>query len=86
MKTQESSFGVFLVVFLTGIALTVLRISLALEYPPESFTWFNAYKDIAHVYIGGVGTAWWIQRQQWQIVLFLGVNAVEVTAAVFSRI
>lgn len=86
MKTiEESPFGVFLVVFLVGIALACLRISLALEHPPEPFTWFNAYKDIAHVYVGGLGVAWWIQRYQWQLVLFIGINGIEVASAVFSR-
>lgn len=87
MKLQQNpSFGIFLAVFLTGMALAILRTALALEHPPEPFTWFNAYKDIAHVYVGGLGVAWWIQRQQWQIVLFVGLNGVEVAAAIYSRI
>lgn len=69
-----------------GLLLAASRIWLGMNYAPESFDWVQAYKDVAHLFMGGLAVAWWLQRHKWQWRLFWLLNAVEVAVAILSRI
>lgn len=69
-----------------GVVLAILRIWIGSISEPEAFHWVQAYKDAAHLFIGGLAVAWWIQRQKWQWRLFWILNIIEVTVAILSRI
>ena len=71
---------------LIGSVLAAVRIWMGLNIEPEVFEWLQAYKDVAHVFIGGLAVAWWFQRSDWQWWLFWALNAVEVSVAILSRI
>ena len=75
---------IFLAV-ITAIVLIAIRVWMAVEIPPESPNWIDVYKDVAHLFMGGLFVAWYIQRLKWQWRLFWILNAVEVAAAVYSR-
>lgn len=63
-----------------GFAIALVRIAMAfVEVTP---TFANVYKDIAHLFVGGVFAAWQIQRFQWQKHLFWWLCIIEVTVAV----
>jgi len=68
-----------------AVALAAVRIWMGFNVEPESFQWVQLYKDVAHLFMGGLFVAWWIKRQRWQWQLFWALNAVEVAVAVFSR-
>lgn len=68
-----------------GVILGAMRVWMGFTFPPEDFQWLQAYKDAAHLFMGGLGVAWWIQRQTWQWVLFLLLSVLEVGVAVASR-
>lgn len=69
-----------------GFVLVFLRVYLGFHVEPEPFTWFQLYKDAAHLFMGGLAVAWWFQRTRWQWWLFWALNAVEVAVAVLSRV
>lgn len=69
-----------------GIGLAIARIWIGFHVAPESFSWFQAYKDSAHLFMGGLAVAWWFQRTRWQWWLFWSLNVIEVTVAVLSRV
>lgn len=69
-----------------GLLLAATRIWIGFHIEPESFHWVQAYKDAAHLFMGGLATAWYLQRNNWQWRLFWGLNLVEVVVAVLSRI
>lgn len=69
-----------------GILLAALRIWIGANVEPESFSWLQAYKDAAHLFIGGLAVAMWLQRHLWQWRLFWMLNIVEVTVAILSRV
>jgi peptidoglycan/LPS O-acetylase OafA/YrhL len=68
-----------------GLLLVVGRVWLGMHHPPESFEWIQAYKDTAHLFMGGLAVAWWFQRKRWQWWLFWALNVVEVAVAILSR-
>ena len=68
-----------------GAILAALRVWLGINVEPESFEWVQAYKDAAHLFIGGLAAAWWHMRRRWQWWLFWALNAVEVGVAIWSR-
>jgi hypothetical protein len=70
---------------LFAAAIIAIRVWMAAAVPPESPTWIDVYKDVAHLFVGGLFVAWYIQRGRWQWRLFWLLNAVEVAAAVYSR-
>jgi hypothetical protein len=69
-----------------GVVLAVIRIVMGATSEPEAFQLLQAYKDAAHIFMGGLGVAWWHMRQAWQWKLFWCLNAVEVAVAVLSRV
>jgi hypothetical protein len=69
-----------------GILFAASRIWLGFVVEPEVFSWFDAYKDAAHLFMGGLAVAWWLQRHAWQWWLFWALNAVEIAVAIWSRI
>ena len=70
---------------LIGVMLGVFRIYMVGNVDPEPFQWIQAYKDAAHLFMGGLAVAWWYGRMRWQWWLFWILNIVEVTCAVLSR-
>lgn len=68
-----------------GVILAILRIWIGYVVPPEHITLVDLFKDTAHLFIGGLGAAWWYARKPWQWDLFWTLNAVEVSVAVWSR-
>lgn len=71
---------------LIGTLFIIGRIFLGITVPPESATFSDFYKDAAHLFVGGLAVAAWIQKQKWQWVLFWLLIVVEVIVAVLSRI
>lgn len=66
--------------------LAASRIWIGYTVEPENFTWISAYKDVAHLFMGGLFVAAWIKGHRWQWTLFWIMNAVEVAVAVCSRV
>lgn len=66
-----------------AIVLTLFRVYLGATVEPESMTWLDAYKDVAHFYMGYL-LALAIQNKKWW-PLFWGMTVLEVTVAVLSR-
>jgi len=69
-----------------GLVLAVARVWIGFNVEPESFAWSQAYKDVAHLFMGGLAVAWWIKRLRWQWWLFWALNIVEVGVAIASRL
>lgn len=69
-----------------GVFLAVVRVWIGFTVEPEPFAMTQAYKDTAHLFMGGLAVAAWRDRQAWQHVLFWGLCVLEVAVAVFSRI
>lgn len=69
-----------------GLLLAASRVWLGATVEPEEFQWVQVYKDIAHLYMGGLAVAWWYKRYKWQWWLFWSLNAVEVAVAIWSRV
>jgi hypothetical protein len=68
-----------------GIALAIVRLMIGDLVEPDSI-WLDVYKDVAHLYVGGLAGAWLYSREKWQASLFLVLNAVEVFAAITGRV
>jgi hypothetical protein len=45
--------------------LALIRIWMGFNVPPDTFSWAAAYKDTAHIFIGGLLVAWRTQKQRW---------------------
>lgn len=69
-----------------AIVLAALRIYIGFACVPEHFTWVSAFKDVAHLFMGGLLVALWMQRKRWQHITFWSMNALEVAVAVLSRV
>ena len=74
------------ITLLIGIILIIGRIILGVTVQPESATFSDFYKDAAHLFVGGLAVAAWIQKHKWQWVLFWLLIIVEVAVAVLSRL
>ena len=72
-------------VLLFGAMLAIGRVWIGVSIPPESLTFVDLYKDVAHLFMGGLAVAWWFQRERWQWNLFWALNVIEVAVAVLSR-
>lgn len=68
-----------------GLLLAAIRIWIGFSVPPESFSLVQVFKDVAHLFMGGLFVAWYIQRQSWQFWLFWWLNILEVVVATLSR-
>lgn len=70
-----------------GIAfvLGIIRMVIGLYIPPEPITWIAIYKDLVHVFMGGLFMSAWITKRHWQWQVFWALCALEVTVAVLSR-
>lgn len=75
-----------LLLWIVALALAIVRVYLGMYVEPESFTWVNAYKDMAHVFIGGLLVAAWLKKNRTLWFLFWALNIVEVTVAIWSRL
>lgn len=69
-----------------AVLLIIIRIWFGFIEEPETFTWFQAFKDTAHLFMGGLAVAWWIKRLDWQWYTFWILNIVEVAVAVLTRL
>jgi hypothetical protein len=69
-----------------GFVLVYLRIWIGINFEPEPFHLLQAYKDIAHVFIGGLGVAWYYSKEHWQWHLFWFMCGVEITTAIITRL
>ena len=70
---------------LAALLIGAMRIWMGFNVPTESFEWLQVYKDVAHLFMGGLFVAWRIVRQKWQKYLFVGLCALEIVVAVASR-
>lgn len=68
-----------------ALILAVLRIIIGATNNPEAFAWVQVFKDIAHLFMGGLCVAMVLQKKRWQTMLFWSMNALEVAVAVLSR-
>lgn len=68
-----------------GILLAASRIALVPLVEPPDFAWFAAYKDVAHLFMGGLLVAALRDWCRWQWMLFWTLNAVEVACAMIGR-
>lgn len=71
---------------LAGLLLIAMRIVIAVRFPPESASMVGSYQAVAHLFVGGLAVAYYFQRKRWQAVLFWLLIAVEISAAVLSRV
>ena len=69
-----------------AVVLAIIRIWIGLTVEPDVFSWVAAYKDMAHIFMGGLGVAWWLEQKRWQSTLFVAMTALEVAVAGLSRI
>lgn len=69
-----------------GTVLVMCRLWIGVTISPEPMLWVDVYKDLAHIFIGVLGTMWWYRRESWQWDLFWILNAVEVVVAIASRL
>jgi len=74
------------ITILIGIILALIRIWMGFNIEPDSFHWTQAYKDTAHLFMGGLLVSAWIASSRWKWVLFWSLNIVEVAVAIFSRV
>lgn len=61
-----------------GLALAVIRIWIGFNIHPESFHWIQAYKDSAHLFMGGLAVSWWVNRVKYRDVCIMLKNCVDV--------
>lgn len=71
---------------LLSILLILSRIWVAYSFEPESASIVGSYQAFAHLFVGGLIVAWFCQRKAYQAWLFCILVAVEVSAAVLSRV
>lgn len=69
-----------------GIALGGVRVWIGLNVKPDAFEWVQAYKAMAHLFVGGLAVAAWRDQRQWQLGLFWGLCILEVVVAIWSRV
>lgn len=62
-----------------GLVIAMIRVGMG----DSDNMWIDIYKAFAHIYIGGLLVAAWIQQKQWQWMMFFFLCALEVICAVF---
>lgn len=70
---------------IVGIVIGILRIVIGMNFPPQTPDLVSVYKDIAHLFMGGLAVALYRDRKEWQSNLFWGLCFLEVLAAILSR-
>jgi hypothetical protein len=45
-----------------ALILAVIRIWLGFTVEPDTFAWTQVYKDVAHLFMGGLFMSWWHDR------------------------
>lgn len=70
---------------IVGTLLCILRVIIGCTIQPESFALVQVFKDMAHLFMGGLCVALWIDQQKWKHILFWGMCVLEITVAVMSR-
>jgi hypothetical protein len=68
-----------------GVLLAASRIALSPIVEPTGFEWLSAYKDAAHLFMGGLFVAAIRDHKRWQWVLFWSLNLIEVACAMIGR-
>ncbi len=66
--------------------LALTRVWVGLTVLPETPTATDVFKDVAHLFMGGLFMGWYLQRQHWQWRIFWAMNVLEGAVAVLSRI
>lgn len=69
-----------------AVILGILRIYIGATSTPGTLLWVQIFKDVAHLFMGGLTVAAWNQDKKWQWILFWSMNTLEVTVAVISRL
>lgn len=71
--------------WVSGVAalLATARVYIGMNFPPEPFSWVDAYKDLAHLFVGGLLVSAINGRGYWPT--FWALCIVEVGVAVLSR-
>lgn len=74
-----------------AIMLGITRIYIGLNVMPDAFQWTQAYKDVAHLFMGGLFVAAWTSKGSLEHTLLLwsvfwGLCVLEVAVAVISRL
>jgi hypothetical protein len=69
-----------------GVVLAVVRVWMAVAIQPSPFGWDQAYKDVAHLFVGFLFGGWLVDLQPWKWKLFWFLIFVEIIAAVSSRL
>lgn len=83
---KRSAYFRFLAWATVAVVLATLRVRLLPITPPlaETLTWFNVYKDTAHIFIGGVFVEA-CHTKRWEMwAVFMGLNAVEIICALIG--
>ena len=75
-----------LFILVSAFVLAVLRVYIGYAVEPEAITYVDVYKDLAHVFMGGLLVSYLYSREKWQLILFIGMNVLEVVVAVWSRV
>ncbi len=73
-------------VIAVGVMLGAIRIWMGFNVEPESFSWAQAYKDTAHLFMGGLAVAVYRDKLLSQRILFVSLCVLEVVVAVASRV
>jgi len=68
-----------------AVALSAVRVWIGATVDPEPLSFVQVYKDIAHLFMGGLAVAWWRDQEQWQWRTFWTLNAIELAVALISR-
>ena len=69
-----------------GLLLAAIRVFIGCTVDPDPFAWVQAYKDAAHLFMGGLAVSWWVNRLRWKWWLFWGLGVLEVAVATLSRV
>lgn len=70
---------------ITAVVLALGRLYIGLNIPPEPMSFSDVYKDVAHLYMGGLFVTARMKNKKWLWSLFWGLGALEVVIAVLSR-
>jgi hypothetical protein len=70
----------------TAWILAVLRVYIGATTEPESLSWVDVYKDVAHVYVGFLLALAWGRQDRKLWLLFWMMCVLEVMVAILSRV
>jgi hypothetical protein len=71
---------------LLALPIGFLRVYIGATTEPESLSWVDVYKDVAHVYIGFLLALAWDRQDRELWLLFWMMCVLEVMVAILSRV